>query len=91
MTNGCEWFTTFNLIDEGFWLVIVTDNKIIWVKGRGDIKIIRHINGRQLPGILRNVIYILDLARNLLSVGTVSDAGIIFLSESLTQHGHCEF
>lgn len=48
-------------------------------------------NGRQLTVILRNVIYIPDLAHNLLSVGTVSDAGIVFLSESLTQPGNCEF
>lgn len=90
MTNRREWFTTFNSIDEGVWPVIVADNKTIWVKGRGDIKIIRHVNGRQLTGTLLNVIYIPDLARNLLSVGTVSDAGYIFLAESLTQPGNCD-
>ena len=56
MTNRREWFTTFNSIDEGFWPVIVSGNKTIWVKGRGVIKIIRLVNGRQLIGILGNVI-----------------------------------
>ena len=91
MTNRRDWFTNFKSIDDGVWPVLVADNKKVWVKGQGDIKIIRHVNGRKLPGILRNVIYIPELARNLLSVGTVSDAGIIFISESLTQPGNCEF
>ena len=91
MTNHREWFITFNSIDEGVWPVIVADNKTIRVKGRGDINIIKHVNGRQLTGILCNVIYIPDLARNLLSVGTVSDVGITFLSESLIQPSNCEF
>ena len=91
ITNRREWFITFNSIDEGVWLVIVADNKTIWFKGRGVIKIIRHVNGHQLTSILRNVMYIPDLARNLLSVGTVSDAGITFLSESLIQPSNCEF
>ena len=80
MTNHREWFTTFNSIDEGVWPIMVADNKTIWVKGRGDTKIIRHVNGHQLLGFIRNVIYIPDLARNLLFVGTIFDVGIIFLS-----------
>ena len=83
VTNRCKWFANFTSIDDGVWPVVVAENKTIWVKGRGDIKIIRHVNGCQLPGILRNVIYEPDLTRNLLSVGGVSDARIIFLYESL--------
>lgn len=91
VTNRHEWFTNFNSIDEGVWQVIVVDNETVWVRSRGDIKIIRYVNGRQLLGILRNVIYIQNLARNLLSIGTISNVGIIFLFESLTQPNNCEF
>lgn len=52
-----------NSINEGVWQVNVVANETIWVIGREDIKIIRHVNSRQLLGILRNVIYIHDLAR----------------------------
>lgn len=91
MTDRREWFTNFESIDHGRWPVTVADNHNIWVRGRGDILIDRHINGVYVQGVLKNVIYIPEIGRNLFSVGLVSESGTSFHSEIPDRPGYCEF
>jgi len=82
---------TFEPIAHERWSVTVADNYNIWVHGRGDTLIDRYINGVYVHGILKNVIYIPEIGRNLFSVGLVFEVGTSFYSEIPDRLGYCEF
>lgn len=77
MTDHRDWFSTFTPIPKGHWSVVVADDQNIWVQGKGDIEITRTVNGKEKHGILRKVLYIPELRRNL-SIGIASKAGYSF-------------
>ena len=78
MTEHREWFSTFKPIPSGTWSVTVADDRDLWVRGIGDIRLTRTIDGVQKNGILHKVMFIPDLRRNLFSIGLTSKAGLSF-------------
>ena len=78
MTERRDWFATFKNIPTGTWAVAVADDRDLWVRGIGDIHITRLINGEHKKGILKKVLFIPDLRRNLFSIGLASKAGLSF-------------
>lgn len=78
MTEHREWFSTFEPIAPGTWSVKVADDRQLWVRGVGNIEIIRTIDGKQRNGLLHKVLYIPELRRNLFSIGLTSKAGLSF-------------
>ena len=78
MTERCDWFATFKNIPPGTWAVAVADDRDLWVRGIGDIHITRLIDGEQKKGILKKVLFIPELRRNLFSIGLASKAGLSF-------------
>lgn len=72
-------FSTFKSIPQETWSVAVVDDRDFWVRGIGDIKIIRSIDGVQKIGLnMQKVIFIPDMQRNLFSKGLASKAGLYF-------------
>lgn len=78
MTGHRVWFSTFKSIPRGTWSVAVADDRDLWVRGIGDIEIMRSIDGVQKMGLMQKVIFIPDKRRNLLSKGLASKAGLYF-------------
>lgn len=86
MTDKRMWFTNFKPICKGIRSVYVADNRRLPVRGVGDIVTPREIDGVQKRGILTNVLYILELKRNLFSIGLANEKGNSFI----TRNGKCE-
>ena len=61
LTERREWFSTFKPIPSGQWFVAVADDRDIWVRGVGDIKIMKTIDGKKKPGLLKQVLFIPEL------------------------------
>ena len=61
MTEHRDWFSTFKDIPSGMWSVVVADNRDLWVRGVGDINIMRLIDGVYKKGVLKKVLFIPDL------------------------------
>jgi hypothetical protein len=78
MTEHRNWFSTFKPIPKGSWSVTVADDRHIWVQGIGDIQITRTVDGIEKKGVLRKVLFIPELRRNLFSIGIASKAGYSF-------------
>lgn len=57
-----QWHRFFNIVDNlaGKWLVQVVSGQTSWDFGAGDIKIEIILNGIWHPGVLRNVLLILN-------------------------------
>ena len=78
MTEHRHWISTFQDVPHGTWSVVVADDRDLWVRGLGDINITRIVDGIEKRGILKKVLYIPNLRRNLFSIGLVSKAGLSF-------------
>ena len=78
MTEHHHWFSTFQDVPSRTWSVVVADDRDLWVRGIGDINITRLVDGIHKRGVLKKVLYIPDLRRNLFSIGLVSKAGLSF-------------
>ena len=53
MTERREWFSTFKDIPPGTWAVAVADDRDLWVRGIGDINIIRLVDGENKKGVMK--------------------------------------
>lgn len=69
MTFRRDWFSTFIEINDKSVPITVGNNDIVYASGRGNIRIISTINGKQREGTLYNVLWIPKLGRNLFSIG----------------------
>ncbi|KYQ48808.1 hypothetical protein ALC60_12138 [Trachymyrmex zeteki] len=75
MTFRRDWFDTFETIDDKSVLITVGNNNIVYARGRGSIKILSMVNGKEREGTLYNVLWIPELGRNLLSIGASARHG----------------
>jgi hypothetical protein len=80
MTDRRDWFSYLKEYQSGQHSVMVADDHSLPVQGKGDINIERTVNGITRPGILKNVLYIPDLKRNLFSIGQATELGLSFFS-----------
>jgi transposase InsO family protein len=64
--------------------VILGNNAELMVHGRGTVQAITHIKGRDVPVTLQNVLFVPDLAKNLVSTSRLIALGCHIL---LNQHG----
>ena len=87
MTDRIEWFSTFQSIPEGMHTVQTADDTKLWVRGKGNIRINCLVDGKHYEGIMRDVLFVPKLKRNLFSVGLVSKRNLSFV----TYPGRCEF
>jgi hypothetical protein len=69
MTDHKEWFTDLEEYPPGRHSVLVANDRSLLVQGIGDINIQRTINKVTKRGILKGVLYIPNLKRNLFSIG----------------------
>ena len=69
-----QWHWLFNFVDNlaGTWLVQVVSGQTSWDFGTGDIKIEIILNGIWHRGVLNNVLSILNLQKNFLSISSVA-------------------
>ncbi|KAJ0082018.1 hypothetical protein Patl1_10203 [Pistacia atlantica] len=73
MTPHKEWFCEYETYNGGN--VLLGDDTAVKIIGRGKIRLRSHDGSvRTLP----EVMHIPGMSRNLLSVGTMADAGIVF-------------
>lgn len=56
----------------------VANDRNLWVRGIGDINITRSNHGKQKQGVLKKVLFISELRRNLFSIELASKAGLSF-------------
>ena len=73
MTDKLQWFTNFQSIDDHCWTVTVADNNVLYVRGIGDIHVQATINGLVTSFRLKNVLYVPQLRRNLISTGRLTE------------------
>ena len=78
VTERREWFSTFKLIPSGWWSGAVADDKDFWVRGVGNIKIVRTIDGEKKPWLLKQILFIPELKRNSFSISLAVKAGLSF-------------
>lgn len=69
MTFRREWFETFKAINDRTVPITVGNKNIVYARGKGNIKVISTVNGKEREGTLYDVLWIPDLGRNLLSIG----------------------
>lgn len=65
MSENRATFINFKEIPKGMWPVAIANEHILWVPGKGDIKIKRRVHDTWLDGTLHDVLYIPDLRTNL--------------------------
>jgi hypothetical protein len=80
MSDRKDWFINLTEIPEGKHKVMVADDRCLSVKGRGDILIDRTVAGVVKKGILKQVLYIPELKRNLFLIGQATEMGLSFMS-----------
>lgn len=68
MTDKRGWFIDFQPIPEFCWSVNTANDHKLWVRGTGDILVHSHVNGLISSLRLKNVLYVPELRRNLVSV-----------------------
>ena len=73
MTDKLQWFTNFQSIADECWTVTVADNNVLYVRGIGDIHVQATINGVVTSFRLKNVLYVPQLRRNLISIGRLTE------------------
>jgi transposase InsO family protein len=93
MTDKLQWFTNFQSIDNECWTVTVADNNVLYVRGIGDIPVHATINGVVTSFRLKNVLYVPQLRRNLISIGRLTEnrVAIVHLRDQckiITDDGH---
>ena len=93
MTDKRQWFTNFQSVEDECWTVIVTDNNVLYVRGIGDIPVKAMINGVETSFRLKNVLYVPQLCRNLISIGRLTEnhVAIVHLCNQckiITDDGH---
>ena len=83
LCNTRQWFADFTPISGKS--VALADGRVIPVLGRGRIDVDISVAGRSSLNILNEVLYVPDIAANLLSVAKMTEAGL-----QLSFHGqHC--
>lgn len=73
MTDKLQWFTNFQSIADECWTVTVADNNVLYVRGIGDIPVQATIDGVVTSFRLKNVLYVPQLKRNLISTGRLTE------------------
>ena len=87
MTDQRKWVSTFQEVPNGSQVVQIVDDTQLWMRGCGNIKINRVLNGKLSTGELYNVLYVPNLRQNLFSLGFILEKHISFV----TLPGTCEF
>ena len=93
MTDKRQWFTNFQSVEDECWIVTVADNNVLYVRGIGDIPVKAMINGVETSFRLKNVLYVPQLCRNLISTGRLTEnhVAIVHLRNQckiITDDGH---
>jgi hypothetical protein len=73
MTDKLQWFTNFQSIADECWTVTVADDNVLYVRGIGDIPVQATIDGVVTSFKLKNVLYVPQLRRNLISTDRLTD------------------
>lgn len=82
MTNDRNNFTTFEEINNHLGVATANKNASMEVKGKGTVMINRFIDGHWVKGHLEDVLYVLELKRNLFSFRKCSDNGFRWIGNS---------
>jgi transposase InsO family protein len=77
MTDKLEWFSNFTEIPKGRWPVMIADNRKLWARGFGDIRVECLTDWGRETRTIRKVLYVPELRKNLFSVGQAADRGFI--------------
>ncbi|UYV79065.1 hypothetical protein LAZ67_17000981, partial [Cordylochernes scorpioides] len=83
MTNRIDWFSEFNELDEEYQ-VKLGDNHVINASGKGTILISCYVDGEWTKGILKNVLYVPEIRKNLFSAGEATNLGNKIITEKET-------
>ena len=76
MTYRREFFSTFESIPPGSWKVSGIGGVELEATGKGTVDIISRVNGEEILGVLKNVLFVPGLNVNLFSVGTATKSGV---------------
>jgi hypothetical protein len=77
MTDHLEWFTSITMVQSNCWLVMIVDNRKLWVQGVGSIEVQCKLGDKWEPRVFRRVLYVPDLCKNLFFVGQAADKGYV--------------
>ena len=79
MTDKLRWFTNFHVNDDQCWSVIIADNHLLYVRGIGDIYVNALVNGIVSTIKLKNILYVPQLRRNLISIGRLTERRVAII------------
>lgn len=80
ITDRHDWFTILEFIPKGRHIIHIAHNIKLWVWGWGTIYIKCLIDGQYQNGMLKNVIFVPHLMRNMFSVGLISERKFSFIT-----------
>ena len=84
MTDDRGLLGNFVPVEHDKWTVSRIGEAKLLVAGQGDVNLNAIVNGRNLSGIMRGVLYVPGLGINLYSIDTATDAGIDVLFSNNT-------
>lgn len=79
ITDKVRWFNNFQAIDDQCWSVTIADNHLLYVRGIGDIYVNNLINGIVSTIKLKNVLYVPQLCRNLISTRCLTERRVAII------------
>ena len=83
MTGQRSFLHNFVAVNSKGWSVRGIGNVKLPVRGTGQVEFISTVDGVERKGVLASVLYVPDLGTNLVSIATITDAGVkVLFSES---------
>jgi len=79
MTYKKEWFKELKEIPYGKHPVSLGNNQIVYALGKGNIDIYSFVNNEQISAMLKEVLYVPDLKKNLFSIGQAANNGLTIM------------
>lgn len=75
MTDQLTILSNFKEINPEKWSVTGIGSTKLSAHGIGDVRVISSVNGEELNGVIKEVLYVPGLGMNLFSIGTATDKG----------------
>nr|CAD7429702.1 unnamed protein product [Timema monikensis] len=86
MTWHRDYFDKFEKISDGS-SVRLGDNHKLFVRGKGDVMIRKLLNGQWYDSVIRDVLFVPELKKNLMSEGKITKLGMKIVLNEHARHG----
>ncbi len=84
MSDQRSYFHELNEVEPGSWLINGIGGTVMYAHGIGTIKLIWEVQGKQIQGKIKNVLYVPNLGVTLLSIASITSNGFDVIFSGLT-------